>query len=483
MRMFDRSPFLLGYSGKAGNHFDFFLNVLLFVPFGFGVAAQARKRLAGRWTAFFLALAAGAFVSYSVEFLQLYLAERSSGWDDVISNSLGSVVGFVLLECCGTGVLEQLSKCEDAVSRWLSPRHTAAVLIVYFAAWFGLSAHLQRETRLSNWDSQCVLNVGNDAEGKNPWKGQVLAFQIWDRVLSEEQIRQVATRQPAPDAKAGLAGSYDFESAPPYLDQQKLLPELTEEASSRPGISGATSLDVAKWLTTKAPLENLNQSIKNSNRFTIHVICKPAEIAGGRGRIISLSQSVENVNFHLRQEGTTLVFYIRTPIAEKRGILAWYIPRIFEAGKTRDIIAAYDGSDGHIYLDGVRVPRVYRLSPAAALFGSLLDIQSSDLNSYILVYDTLIFLPAGALIGIAARKPRPKRGSILWLAALGWALPAVLLEILLATEGGRGVWWVSIAFSLFFGFAGMVMINADRFLNTANSANLEPRIAYKSQIG
>ena len=78
MDRFDRSPFLLGYSGKSGNHFDFFLNVLLFVPFGVGVAAQARKRSVERRTAFFLALAAGAFVSYSVEFLQLYLAELGS---------------------------------------------------------------------------------------------------------------------------------------------------------------------------------------------------------------------------------------------------------------------------------------------------------------------------------------------------------------------------------------------------------------------
>ena len=484
MDRFDRSPFLLGYAGKSGNYFDFFLNVLLFVPFGVGVAAQARKRSVPRWTAFFLALAAGAFVSYSVEFLQLYIAERSSGWEDVISNSTGSVAGFFLLEYGGAELLAHLSKWEDALTRWLSPRGAAVILVAYFAAWFGLSAHWQRETRLSNWDSRCLLNVGNDAAGQHPWKGRVFALQIWNRVLPEQQIRQVAAREPAPDASAGLLGSYDFESSPPYADRQKLLPDLRWVADSPPvAPTGGISLDAAHWLTTKVPVENLNESIESargSNRFTIHVICAPAEIGGARGRIVSLSQSSENVNLHVRQEGTTLVLYIRTPLAEKPGILAWYIPRIFEDGKVRDIIATYDGSNGSIYLDGARVPRMYRLGPAPALFSTVFDIQSSDLNSYILVYDTLIFLPAGLLIGIAARNWRTKRTSVFWLLAAGWALPTVLLEGLLAIEGGRSIWWVSIAFSLFFGLGGMALINADRLFNTTSSTELEQGIAYKT---
>src|ERR1700680_3597115 len=38
------SPFLLGPSLKHGVHLDFFLNVLLFIPFGFGFSALLRKR-------------------------------------------------------------------------------------------------------------------------------------------------------------------------------------------------------------------------------------------------------------------------------------------------------------------------------------------------------------------------------------------------------------------------------------------------------
>src|SRR5580692_11169787 len=77
-------PFLLGDSDKHSGHLDFFLNVLLFVPFGFGFCAKLRQRGAARWTSLLLALTAGAAASYLVELLQFYIPGRDSGWEDVI---------------------------------------------------------------------------------------------------------------------------------------------------------------------------------------------------------------------------------------------------------------------------------------------------------------------------------------------------------------------------------------------------------------
>ena len=52
-----------------------------------------------------------------------------------------------------------------------------------------------------------------------------------------------------------------------------------------------------------------------------------------------------------------LVFWFRNPLSETRSVLAWYVRGVFEAGKTRDIVASYDGSDAFLYLDGNRVPQ------------------------------------------------------------------------------------------------------------------------------
>jgi hypothetical protein len=467
-----RSPFLLGASTKELRSSDFFLNVLLFVPFGFGLCAQARKRGGSGWSSFLLALALGASVSYTVEFLQLYIPDRDSGWEDVISNTTGSVAGFFLFELCGGAVLKALSKCEDILQGWLSPRRAAWLLVAYFAGWFGFSAILQSETSLSNWDPQCLLLAGNDASGENPWRGQIFLLQIWSRALPEQTIRRISGRESAEEASAGLLGSYDFTSSPPYQDQRNFLPALgwTPE---QPQITNARALELdgRSWLRTNIPVENLTEEIRRSNQFTVHIVCAPAATQGAIGRIVSLSQSDENVNFHLRQQGASLVFYFRNPLSEVGAVLAWPVRGVFEAGKTRDIVVSYDGADAFLYLDGNRVPQSYHLSPGASLMHWIYLIRPVDLEGSLIVYLTLVFLPAGLLIGMVTQKWPRLEPSGRWLFAFGLVLPAVLLEIFLAGMSGRKISIGNMAIAIVFGLAGMLLIHADRPLKNLPRAS------------
>ena len=64
---------LLRLAPKELSLTDFVLNVLLFVPFGFGVALRTRGQGAGFGRSLLLALAAGAITSCAVEFLQLFI--------------------------------------------------------------------------------------------------------------------------------------------------------------------------------------------------------------------------------------------------------------------------------------------------------------------------------------------------------------------------------------------------------------------------
>jgi glycopeptide antibiotics resistance protein len=458
-----RYPFLLGPSVKPSTHTDVFLNVLLFVPFGFSLCAKLCERGSSRWTSLLLALAVGAGASYLVEFLQFYIPARDSGWRDVISNSAGSVAGFFLFELCGGAILKELSIWEHSFDNWITPRRAAVLLVVYFAGCFGISVLLQNETRLSNWDPQTILIVGNDASGQNPWRGQIFHLQIWNRALPERAIRRISGRESALNASTGLLVSYDFAESSPYRDQKGFLPALGW-TSEQPQFANAraSELDARSWLSTRFPVENLTREIKKSSQFTVHIVCSPTATQDANGRIVSLSQSADNVNFHLRQEGTNLVFWFRNPLSETRSVLAWTVPGAFEAGKVRDIVASYDGSDAFIYLDGNRVSQTYHLSPGAGLLRRFFFIQTADLEAYVIVYETLVFLPAGFLIGVAARKWSRQKISGRWMIALGWVLPAVLLEILLAGVSGRRIWAGNIAFSLVFGLAGILLINADR---------------------
>ena len=460
---FHRYPFLLGMTGKHQSHVDVFLNVLLFVPFGFGLCAKLCKRGTGRWASFLLALGIGAATSYMVEFLQFYIPARDSGWNDVVTNSAGSVVGFLLFEFCGDASLNDLSKLENSFTAWFTPGRAALLIGAYFALWFGISVRLQRDTRLTDWDRQYNLFVGNDATGRNPWKGQVLVLQFWSRALSAPTIRGLAGRDPAQGAASGLLGSYDFTGPPPIRAQGDALPPLGQAPEQPQWASArASELDGRSWLRTQNAPESLTAAIQKTGQFTIHVVCAPSAIENANGRIVSLSEPADYSNFQMWQEGANLRFWFRNPVTEMRSALVWTVRDVFEAGKVRDIVATYDGSDASLYLDGNPVPRSYRLSPGASLLLRRISIKTADLQACVIVYDTLVFLPAGLLIGVAIRKSAGKKISGVWMVVLGGVLPAVLLEILLIWVSGRRIWVGNIALSLVFDLAGILLINADR---------------------
>lgn len=457
------NPFFLGDSGKEYFTRDFFLNVLLFVPFGFGVSSQVRKRGGGLMKAFLWSLALGAFVSYAVEFLQLYIPLRDSGWEDVFSNTTGSVAGFMLFILLGSPLLAGLSKWEDWVTVRFSPRLTAALLGVYFAAGFGITAYLQNQTRLSNWDAKCALFLGNDASGRAPWAGQVSLLQIWNRALPAATVRRLAAHEKIADQDATLLASYDVRGPGPFPDQNHLLPPLGWTPKQPPAPdSDAIRLSPKGWLGTTIPAENLTQEIRTTNKFTVRVICLPDAIERGTGRIVSLSRSTDNVNFHLRQRGADLVFYFRDPLSETRSVLAWPIPAVFQTDKAKDIVAVYDGSDAFVYVDGVPAPQDYRLGPGASLVHAFAFVQTAELQGYVILYYTLLFLPAGVLAGLGLRNCRTHDAASLWLLGLGWAFPGALCEGLLIFQSGRRFWPGNIALALAFELAGMLLVNADQ---------------------
>jgi len=465
-RVWHKSVFLLGNSAKKPRSIDFFLNVLLFVPFGFGLSAQARKRGAAKWITFFIALGFGAAACYSVELLQYFIPSRDSGWDDVFSNTLGSVVGFLLFEFFSAPILEILSGWEERFAEWISPRRTALFLMVYFLVCFGISVFFQRETRLSNWDANNLLFVGNDASGQNPWKGHVYLLQLWDRALPDNEMEALSSGQVADPANEGLLGSYSFiNSSPAYEDVSHSLPTLEwypKNPQKQEMDAGKLELDGKSWLTSNLPVEKFNRAVTKSSQFTIHVICEAAEIKNANGRIVSISQPDDNVNMHLRQEGRSLVLWFRNPLSETHAILAWYIPAAFESNKTIDIVASYNGADAFMYLNGKRVPRAYRLTPGTSIMHTFSSVQTVALTGYSVVYETLIFLPAGVLIGLAARKWTAPAHPYCWMITLGIVLPSVLLEILLAAVGGGKIWYRDILLSVFFGLAGIFLVNADK---------------------
>ena len=327
------SPFLLGKSMKSAHLVDVFLNVSLFIPFGFALAAKLRERGNSRAFTLALALAIGALFSYSIEFLQLYIPPRDSGWEDIFTNTFGSVAGFFLYESLGKRALDWMTDCETWLGTLLTPRRTFIFLLIYFALWLAISFKLQKTTRLRDWRSDALLVVGNDASGKFPWKGTVNAVQIWDLALRGEVAQQVSAGQAADSGNPGLLADYDFSAGPPFRNQRQISSELAWNPTAPiTSMSGLLSLDGTSWLTSQnCHTGSAAASLEKTNQFSVRVLCTPAKGVGGEGRIISISQPSGFSDLAIRQEDGKLVFWFRNPLSANHSLLAWVIPGVFAA--------------------------------------------------------------------------------------------------------------------------------------------------------
>lgn len=181
----------------------------------------------------------------------------------------------------------------------MSSSRTAVLLLVYFGLCFAVSIPLQLQTRLSNWDAQCSLFVGNDGSGKNGWKGQVSRLQVWNRAIPEELVQRMTTGGQGPDGKSGLLASYDFTTPAPYLDQREFLPALAWVSTKPPSKNNIQGLEIdsTSWLGTTSPVGELTRKIQGTNQFTVRIICVPEGIQDTDGQIVSISQSGRKCEF------------------------------------------------------------------------------------------------------------------------------------------------------------------------------------------
>ncbi len=445
------SPFFLGNSGKLGGLADALLNVLLFVPFGFGLAGKLREW--GKSSGFLLvaALACGALFSYAIEFLQLYIPERDSGWEDVFTNGSGSLIGSFLYLVVGAFVVRTLATTERYLAVLLTARRIALALLVYFCFWFVLAGALQKQSRLSNWKPEAILFLGNDAEGGNPWHGQIQTLQIWDRALSH-----TANAASYPEDVPII--NYDFSSLSDPTMKLQVAPKLfwIPTAPTRAGGPGL-HFDGKSWLSTKTNAGDLAESLRKTNQFTIHLVCSAADIANTWGRIVYISDSDGAMDVIIRQENTGLGFGFRTPLASKHTQLIWSFPGVFANRRQHDILYSYDGSNLSLTLDGQKQRLTFKLGPGSVLARIVRRIKPAELGGYNIVFYAIVFFMAGALLGSSApcRGRRPNMAT-LFLSLGAFCVTAMILEFILRWVSGRTFSPGNVALSVALGIAGFL---------------------------
>jgi glycopeptide antibiotics resistance protein len=431
-------PFLHWLSLGIANYQDFAENILLFVPFGFGLACLACKKRQQNNLILIGSLVAGACVSFTVELLQVFLPTRDPSWADVAANSIGSVIGCLAFRFMAVPILQALVKLESTVEAFLSLRRAKIGFLFYAALGVLVSVPLQRTTLLSNWDSSYPFFLGNDPTGKRPWRGRIFEMEFANRAISSSRAKEAAASGQPLSAEDGLVLSYQAPSGSKLQSTNvSSSPSPSGLEPMRSGSGKGFDLASLPWAGIGLPAADVSERVAQTNQLTLRVICDAAlRDEAPFGRIVSLSQDAQHLNFILSQQRSNLLIGFRTPLTGEDGEPALIAPKVFTTNGPKDLLVTYDGSSLRLYVNGQRDPEALILSPGAAVFRWFLRLRMYELPGYQILYEAFLFVPLGTLLAFVARKINEGRLRMVALISVAAITPASLLEIVLRDISG-----------------------------------------------
>ena len=425
-----QEPFFLWFFEKYPDWRDVFLNVLLFVPFGFGLGWRLDK-WKFRWpVALVLTCAASGAFSFCIELTQNFMPTRASSWFDVLANSAGGPLGWILFRRFGYRIGQLLSCFLDNFLRILSAQAMAAAFIVYAALGIVASIPLSLEANLSNWNLSYPLVIGNVPNGEYPWHGQIFELTIADRAVDAAEVPDVFQNGLASMAGGNIVASYGRTSPRNTQDGTDHFPELhwTPQGTTDAGLK-AGLLPGLGWMQTESAAVTVQKRIRDANQFSVYVVCSAIRTSSyGPAWMVTLAPDADQRNLALGQQLSHLVFRLRTSTTGIYGQPPEYrISKFFLTAGTRRILFTYDGAALRSYWDGRR-GYAMELGPGAALFRHLRQLRQFETPGYKALYYGLIFVPLGCALALATRIS--KRISALAVGC-GLFVPSALLEPIL----------------------------------------------------
>jgi glycopeptide antibiotics resistance protein len=417
-----QTSFFLWFFEKVPSRGDLFANMLLFAPFGFSSGLLLERRL--RWPlALGLTCAASCAFSFAIELAQSFMPTRTSSWFDVLANTAGGPLGWIVFRIAGQRINRLLSSGLDTLLRVLNLRRLTALFIAYAVLGIVTSIPLSRMAMLSNWDVSYPLGLGN---GMSAWDGQVLELAIAERVVRPAEAEQVFRDGLTSVVGGNILASYQFTDPADIVDR-----------SGRPSVDGrrAVSISGGSWLQSESATKLLATRIRDANRFSLYMVCAAKQSSQpGMNPIVVLGEDMDRNDFLLGQYYTSLAFRLRTPLSTSHWEVAQYrAGRFFQKTGIHKILLTYDGAFIRSYLDG-KTGYAPELGPGAALFRHIWTLHQYETPGYKALYYGLIFAPLGCILALASKITKP-----LPALALGCGLfaPGALLEPILVGVSHR----------------------------------------------
>jgi len=381
---------------------DLLANILLFLPLGIGLIRLIENNF-GKIKAKNWILISGCGLSIGIEILQIFLPTRNSSVYDIITNTIGIWLGLRFY-CKAKSSIEDISvKIFKLLKPLISFKPLISVLLIYISITFLLIHILKNDSSLNNWDESYPIILGNERTGDRPWSGCIYNIQLLNGVINKNEITSFFENDHTflPDQK-DLLNLFRDES---HVDNVEAGMNITDfkTLGTRKSFHYSRPLEILpdNWLQTRNPPNELISRIKEKTEFAILATFSTNNLEqDGPARIISNSKDPYSRNFTLGQDGSDLVFRLRTPMTGLNGTNPEFvIQKVFDKpGVTLKTVITYDGSLVTIYVNSYNNGHKMFLSTGAAFFGSIFNLSTYNIFGFRILAYVIIFVPIVSII-------------------------------------------------------------------------------------
>ncbi len=460
-------------------------NVILFLPFGFGVWMGLRDRYRH-----LVRLAAvgvlGSGLSAVCELLQLFLPGRLTSLLDLVANTAGAVLGALCAWGWSRPAFDWLEARGRRLVGALVPTTLLRLCLTYLFAVSSVLILLYPWSGRSTWtwDPSCSLMLGNEVDGSRAWDGRIWRVEFADRAIAPEHVEQVIRQGLAAVAGPAFVGSYAFSSKTPTGQASGVLPPLRWQGTASPPVhKSAVLLSPEGWLQTAGPAAGLTERVRRTNQFTLTVLCAPARHNQfGPARIVSLSLDSVQRNFTLGQFGSHVALRVRTPLTgPNANDPELHLREAFATFQPVHLLMTFDGARVRAWVNGVLSDAELdlRMRPGAALLSRVFFVSPYRIREFDALSLVILFVPVGLLLGMAsAAWSGVRRVVLVGVGALVLAfVPEALTTLLLGHPLLSGRVLLGAVLTVAGVAAGLVLAG-----DLARLRNLEPRLARAPRV-
>ncbi len=404
---------------------DYWCNILLFIPLGISLAMILPENKLKYLKALTIAFVVSISLSFFVEFTQAFLPTRVSNIADIIANTLGGVLGaYLYLQRSGIIALTSaiIKRNKNGITiKSLLAIFTGYFCLIIFAVWILLTS-----VNFSNWDNNFYLTIGNETTGNRPWQGNITNLYMTDRAIESEsvvksfkqthsffsELPNLVTSLVFTDKKevyqdiTGNLPDLFWQGLPDannITDQDKILEKSVIDSKIRQG--KGISIDQDHWLSTKESAKIVNERLKKANEFSLSTIISTNQVQQkGPARIISISDGITSRNFTLGQDGTNLVFRLRTPITGNNGSeLQFIVSDVFQDDSSHQILITFANQNLNFYIDRPENKYTFRFMPEISWSAyipissknSQVNLKDFNLLKYRIIFYSILLIPLG----------------------------------------------------------------------------------------